>query len=77
MMNTDINNSVAASFGSRLWNRMIPSLEWMAPAINTNPSTSSALANSDPRTAVWATVTSPARKANITTNSSVRLPSVA
>ena len=47
------------------------------PARRTRPSTSSAVANSEPTIALWATTRSPARSAKITTKSSGRLPSVA
>ena len=64
------------SFGSRGPKRITPSGAVRAPTTITRPSTSSALANSEPMIEVWATTTSPARRAKMTTKSSGRLPSV-
>ena len=75
-MNTESRSRVAASFGSRGLNRMIPSSARHEPATIASPSTSRAFANSEPRTAVVATTTSPAASANKTMKSSGRLPSV-
>ena len=54
----------------------MPSGELRAPTTITRPSTSSALANSEPMIDVCATTTSPARRAKTTTKNSGRLPSV-
>ena len=73
---TATSSSVEVSFGSRGWKRMMLSSERRAPAMIERPSTSRALANNEPRIAVWATMTSPAESAKSTTKSSGRLPSV-
>ena len=75
-MNTVTCSSVAVSRGRRWEKRMIPSGERRAPTTITRPSTSRALARIEPMIAVWATTSSPALSANMTTNSSGRLPSV-
>ena len=76
MMNVASSSSVAVSFGSRRLKRMTPSGAARAPVTITSPSTSSALANSEPMIDVCATTVCPARSAKITMNSSGRLPSV-
>ena len=76
MMKTQTISSVAVSLGSRLWKRISPSLDRRAPTTITRPSTSSALASSEPMIDVWATTVWPARSAKMTMNSSGRLPSV-
>ena len=76
MMKTVTSSSVAVSCGSRVRKRMTAVRGARAPTTITAPSTSSALANSEPMIDVWATTTSPARSAKSTTNSSGRLPSV-
>ncbi len=75
-MNTVTCSSVAVSRGRRLEKRITSSGARLAPTTITSPSTSSALANTDPTIAVWATTSSPFCRAKITTNSSGRLPSV-
>ena len=75
MMKAVTSSSVAVSLGSRVESASRRRRAG-APATITSPSTSRALANSEPRIAVWATTTSPALSANRTTNSSGRLPSV-
>ena len=77
MMKAKTSSSVEASRGARASKRMIPSRAASAPTITTTPSTSSALANSEPTIALWATSCSPACSAKMTTNSSGRLPTVA
>ena len=66
------------SFGSLAAKRMTPpsSLATTDPATIASPSTRSAFAKSDPRIDVWATTTSPADRAKMTTKSSGRFPSV-
>ena len=76
MMNEASSRSVAVSLGSRLPKRMTPSGARRAPTARVMPSTSRALAKSEPRIEVCATTTSPAERANSTTNSSGRFPSV-
>ena len=76
MMKLVTSSSVAVSLGSRGPKRMTPSGELRAPTTITRPSTSSALANSEPMIDVCATTTSPARRAKTTTKNSGRLPSV-
>ena len=76
MMKLATSSSVAVSLGSRGPKRITPSDAWRAPSTITRPSTSSALASSEPMIDVWATTTSPARSAKMTTKSSGRLPSV-
>ena len=76
MMKTASRSSVAVSFGSRRWKRIVPSALRRAPATIASPSTSSAFANSEPMIDVCATTISPARSANSTMKSSGRLPSV-
>ncbi len=75
-MKTVTCSSVAVSRGSFLAKRIIPSGERRAPTTITRPSTSSALASTEPTIAVCATISSPFCSAKITTNSSGRLPSV-
>ena len=70
------SSSVAVSLGSRGPKRIMPSDDLRAPTTMTRPSTSSALTNSEPTIEVWATTTSPARRAKMTTKNSGRLPSV-
>ena len=76
MMNVANRSSVAVSLGRRRWKRMTPSGAARAPVTITRPSTSSALANSEPMIDVCATTVCPARSAKITMKSSGRLPSV-
>ena len=64
------------SFGNRAPKRMQRSVATRLPATIERPSTSSAFANSDPRIDVCATTISPAERANRTTKSSGRFPSV-
>ena len=56
MMNTVTCKSVAVSRGSRFEKRMTPSCERRAPTTITRPSTSSALASTEPTIAVCATI---------------------
>ena len=67
---------MAVSFGSRLWKRITSPSAARAPATIASPSTSRALANSEPRIEVCATTISPAESAKSTMKSSGRLPSV-
>ena len=76
MMKLATSSSVAVSLGSRGPKRITPSDACRAPSTMTRPSTSSALTNSEPMIDVWATTTSPARSAKMTTKSSGRLPRV-
>jgi hypothetical protein len=76
MMKLVTSSSVAVSLGSRGRKRIVPSRELRAPTTMTSPSTSSALASSDPTIEVCATTTSPLCNAKTTTNSSGRLPRV-
>ncbi len=64
------------SLGSPRPKRMTPLGARRAPTARVRPSTSRALANSEPRIEVCATTISPAERANSTTKSSGRLPSV-
>ena len=76
MMKTETSSRVAVSIGSRVLKRIVrPSAE-RAPTTMTSPSTSSALANSDPMIEVCATTVSPADSAKITMKNSGRLPRV-
>ena len=77
MMKTQASSSVAVSRATFGWNVITPPRARSAPTTRTKPSTSSAVANSDPTIALWATTRSPLFSANSTTNSSGRLPSVA
>src|SRR6266511_4994975 len=76
MMKTASRSSVAVSFGKRRLNVITPSDALRAPATIASPSTNSAFASSEPTIDVLATTTSPAERANRTTNSSGRFPSV-
>ena len=67
---------MAVSFGSRVRKRITPSCAPDAPVTMTSPSTSSALANSEPMIDVCATTTCPADSAKTTMKNSGRLPSV-
>jgi hypothetical protein len=75
-MKTVTCSSVAVSRGRRFEKRITPSGARRAPTTITSPSTSSALASTEPTIAVWATTSSPFWRAKITTNSSGRLPRV-
>ncbi len=75
-MKLAMSSSVAVSLGSRGLKRMRPSGRRRAPTTIAIPSTSSALERIEPRIAVWATIRSPACRANRTTKNSGRLPSV-
>ena len=76
MMKLEMSSSVAVSFGSPVLKRMIPSRSRRAPAMITNPRTSSALTRIEPRIAVSATIFWPAFRAKMTTKNSGRLPRV-
>ena len=76
MMNTARSSSVVVSIGRRAEKRMMPSSLTQAPTTMTMPSTSRALAKIEPMIENWATTTSPADSAKITTKNSGRLPSV-
>ena len=65
-----------APFGSRFRKFIASVSAARAPATIVSPSTSSALAKSEPRIEVWATTVWPAESAKRTTKSSGRLPSV-
>ena len=67
---------MAVSFGRRTPKRMHRSSAARVPATIASPSTSRAFANSEPRIDVCATTVSPAERANRTTKSSGRFPSV-
>ena len=76
MMKLETSSSVAVSFGRRRPKRITPSFAFHAPAMITNPRTSSALTRIEPRIAVSATTSCPAFSAKMTTKNSGRLPSV-